>query len=358
MSLLDSPVKLGINLYYSESKMKLPMKRILRAEELGYDSVWTAEAYGSDALSPLAYIGALTKRLRLGTAVCQIAARTPANFAMTIQTIDGMVGEGRMIAGLGVSGPQIVEGWYGQSWGKPNYKIRDYVAITRKILERKEPVTHNGKEIVLPYQGEDATGLGKPLKSILHGNPNIPIVLGTFSDVNVRMTGEIADGWVADTKWMPATAKRLSTLLQEGIDRRTDGMTIDKFQIHGTLSVSINHDVREAMVPFKKQLALYVGGMGAKSKNFHNDMMVAAGFGAEAKRIQELFLAGHKEEAEATVPDDFVDDQALLGPPERIRERWKTWEDTTSLGLKGLSLNRPTDEVVELMADVVGNRRS
>ena len=352
MKLLQSPVKLGINLYYSESKMDLPIKRIQRAEELGYDSVWTAEAYGSDALSPLAYIGALTKRLRLGTAICQIAARTPANFAMTIQTIDGMVGEGRMIAGLGVSGPQIVEGWYGQPWGKPNYKIRDYVAIIRKILAREEPVTHDGKEIVLPYAGEDATGLGKPLKSILHGNPNIPIVLGTFTETNIRMTGEIADGWVADTKWMPATAKRFSTLLQEGIARRTDGKTLDDFQIHGTLSVSIDNDVRAAMAPFKNQLALYVGGMGAKAKNFHKDMMVAAGYGEAADRIQELFLAGRKEEAVETVPDDFVDAQALLGPPARIRERWRAWEDTTALGLKGLSLNRPTDEVVELMAEI------
>ena len=352
MKLLHSPIKLGINLYYSEAKIDLPIKRIQRAEELGYDSVWTAEAYGSDALSPLAYIGALTKRIRLGTAVCQIPARTPANFAMTIQTIDGMVGEGRLIAGLGVSGPQIVEGWYGQPWGKPNYKIRDYLAIVRKILERKEAVVHEGREYTLPYNGPDATGLGKPLKSILHGNPNIPIVLGTFTDVNIRMTGEIADGWVADTKWMPRTAKRFSTLLQEGLARRTDGMTMDDFQIHGTLSVRIDNDVRAAMAPFKNQLALYVGGMGAKGKNFHKDMMVAAGYGEAADRIQELFLAGHKEEAVETVPDDFVDDQALLGPSARIRERWKDWADTASLGLKGLSLNRPTDDVVELMADV------
>lgn len=349
---MNSRVKLGLNLYYSDSKLTLPIKQIQRAEELGYDTVWTAEAYGSDALSPLAYIGALTRKIRLGTAVCQLAARTPANFAMTIQTIDQMVGEGRLIAGLGVSGPQIVEGWYGQPWGKPNYRIRDYVAIVRKILARQEPVTHEGREINLPYRGEGATGLGKPLKSILHGNPNIPIVLGTLSDVNVRMTGEIADGWVADTKWTPTTAKRFSALLQEGLARRTDGRTLEDFEIHGTLSVSVDNDVKAAMAPFKKQLALYVGGMGAKGKNFHNDSMVAAGYAAEAQRIQELYLAGHKEEAEAAVPDEFVDDQALLGPPERIKERWRAWDDTASYGLKGLALNKPTDEVVELMAKV------
>jgi len=354
MTLLNSRVKLGINLYYSDAKMALPIKQIQRAEELGYDAVWTAEAYGSDALSPLAYIGALTRRIKLGTAICQIAARTPANFAMTIQTIDQMVGEGRLMAGLGVSGPQIVEGWYGQPWGKPNYKIRDYIAIVRKILAREEPVTHDGKEIVLPYRGEDATGLGKPLKSILHGNPNIPLLLGTFSDTNMRMTGEIADGWIGDTKWTPTSAPRFSALLQEGLARRTDGRTLEDFLIYATLSVRVDDDVSAAMAPFKKEIALYVGGMGAKGKNFHNDMMVAAGYGAEAQRIQELYLAGHKAEAEATVPDEFVDDQALIGPAARIKERWKPWEDTAAYGLKGLSLNRPTDEAVELMAQIVG----
>jgi len=343
-------MKLGVMLFYSGAEIDIPMRRILRAEELGFDSVWTAEAYGSDALTPLAYIGALTKKIRLGTAVCQMAARTPANFAMSIQTLDALAGRGRVLAGLGASGPQIVEGWYGQPWGKPNFRLRDYVAIVKKILQRQGPVVHEGREISLPYRGPGATGLGKPLKSILHGNPDIPILLGTFTDVNIRMTAEVADGWLADSKWMPSTAKRFSGLIQEGLSRRSDGKTLADFEIHGVLTVTIASDVKQALSTLKPQIALYVGGMGAKDRNFHKDQMIACGYPAEADRIQELFLAGRKEEAAAAVPDEFVDQQALIGPPDRIRTRWKAWADTASWGLKGLMLNRPTDEAMELMA--------
>ena len=176
--------------------MRLPIEQIQSAEALGYDSIWTAEAYGSDAFSPLAYAAALTKRIRLGTGVIQLAARTPANAAMTAATIDALAGHDRVIVGIGVSGPQIVEGWYGQPWGRPNPRIRDYVAIIRKILAREEPVTHDGKEISLPYDGPGSSGLAKPLRSILHMNPRIPIWLGTGTEANVKLTAEIADGWL------------------------------------------------------------------------------------------------------------------------------------------------------------------
>ena len=189
-------MKLGLSIGYSGAHLNVPVALVQRAEELGYDSVWTAEAYGSDAVTPLAYLAAVTKRIKLGTGIMQLAARSAANAAMCAGTVDALAGGGRFIAGLGVSGPQIVEGWYGEPWGRPYYRMRDYVAIMRKIFKREEPVTHEGREISLPYTGEGAMGVGKPLKSILHMNPDIPIYLATGNESTVKLTAEIADGWL------------------------------------------------------------------------------------------------------------------------------------------------------------------
>jgi F420-dependent oxidoreductase-like protein len=345
-------MKLGLMLGYSGAKMQLPVALVQRAEALGYDSVWTAEAYGSDAITPLAYLGALTRKIRLGTAIAQLAARTPANLAMCAQTIDAMCGEGRMIVGIGVSGPQIVEGWYGQPWGKPNYRLRDTVAIIKKILRREGPVVHEGREISLPYKGPGSSGLGKPLKSILHGNPDIPVVLGTFTDVNIRMTAEIADGWLAGTKWIPSTAQRFSRLVEEGLARRKDGRTLKDFSIYGFAPVHLTGDVKGALDAIKPHVALYVGGMGAKEKNFHKEQMIARGYADAANRIQELFLAGRKDEAAAAVPDEFVDEGALVGPADRVKERFGMWRDTERYGLKGLMLSDANEEILALMAKV------
>jgi len=341
-------MKLGIGIGYSGAKMELPLRLVQRAEELGYDSVWTAETYGSDAITPLAYMGALTKRIKLATGIVQLAARTPANLAMCAQTIDAMAGEGRVILGIGVSGPQIVEGWYGQPWGKPNTRLRDYVAIIKKILKREGPVSHEGKEIQLPYRGPGSTGLGKPLKSILHGNAAIPVLLGTSTPTNIRMTAEIADGWMS-MSWGPNGMKQYRDLLNEGLARRQDGVKLSNFHIQGAVSVSITDDVRKAIDALKPGIALYVGGMGAKDKNFHKDNMAAAGFGDAANRIQELYLAGKKEEAAAAVPDEYVDSNQLVGPPERIKQRWHAWADS---GANGITLSRASLEVVELMAKI------
>jgi F420-dependent oxidoreductase-like protein len=341
-------MKLGIGIGYSGAKLELPISLILRAEALGYDSLWTAETYGSDALTPLAYIGALTKKIKLATGIVQLAARTPANLAMCAQTIDAMAGEGRMIVGIGVSGPQIVEGWYGEPWGKPNHRLRDYVAIMKKILKREGPVSHEGREISLPYKGPGAIGLGKPLKSILHGNPNIPIYLGTSTPVNTRMTAEVADGWIA-MNWTPKTAKANEKLIAEGLAKRTDRKTRKDFNILGVLTVTVTSDVKAAITEKKAGIALYVGGMGAKDKNFHKDIMVERGYADAANRIQELFLAGRKDEATAAVPDDYIDEAALIGTEDRIRERWKAWVDS---GIDALCLGRPTEQTVEMMAKI------
>ena len=225
-------MKLGLSIGYSRAHLDIPVKLVQRAEELGYDSVWTAEAYGSDAVTPLAYLAALTKRIKLGTGIMQLAARTPANAAMSAATVDAMAGGGRFIAGLGVSGPQIVEGWYGEPWGKPYYRMQDYVAIMRKIFEREGPVTHDGKEIALPYTGPGALGIGKPLKSILHMNPDIPIYLATGNESTVKLTAEIADGWLP-MGFMPGAMDEYRPWLEEGFRRAGNGKSLKDFAIHG-----------------------------------------------------------------------------------------------------------------------------
>lgn len=341
-------MKIGLSIGYSGAQLRMPVTRIQRAEALGFDSVWSAETYGSDAITPLAYLAAVTKRIKLGTGIAQLAARTPANLAMCAQTIDALGGGDRMIVGLGVSGPQIVEGWYGQPWGKPNARIRDYVAIMRKIWKRDGPVAHDGDEISLPYTGPGASGLGKPLKSILHGNPKIPVYLGASSPNNIRMSGEIADGWMG-MHLSPTSVRGYLPLIEQGLARRGDGKTLKDFNIRGSLSVYLDNDVRRALDALKPAAALYAGGMGAKDKNFHKDAMVQRGFGEAAERIQELFLAGRKEEAAAAVPDEYVDDEALVGPWERIKQRWKPWLDS---GVTEICFMQPDDDVLELLGEL------
>jgi F420-dependent oxidoreductase-like protein len=338
-------MKLGLMLGYSGAELRLPLDDVKLAEQLGYDSVWTAEAYGSDAITPLAFIAAHTDRIRLGTAVLQLAGRTPANAAMAMATLDKLAGGNRVICGIGVSGPQIVEGWYGQPWGRPYYRLKDYVAIMKKIWAREEPVTHDGKEISLPYKGEGALGIGKALKSILHMNPDIPIFLGTGMESTVRMTAEIADGWLP-LGFVPETAHLYDDWINEGLKR--GGKTPDQFERQAMAAVKVTDDVQGALDALKPGIALYVGGMGHKSINFHKEMMVRRGFGDAADRIQELYLAKKKDEAIAAVPDEFVDSGALIGSKERIAKRFRAWEDS---GVTGLTINGNT-EAIRTMAEV------
>ena len=338
-------MKLGLSLGYSGGQMQLPVEKVQLAERLGYDSVWTAEAYGSDALSPLAYLAARTERIRLGTAVIQLAGRTPANTAMTVATIDALAGGNRVICGIGVSGPQIVEGWYGQPWGKPYYRIKDYVSIMKKIFRREEPVVHEGREISLPYTGPGAMGIGKPLKSILHMNPDIPIWLGTGMESTVKLTAEIADGWLP-LGLTPENYKSYEPWIETGLEKA--GKDRSEFESFSGTSVIVTDDVKSALDRLKPGIALYVGGMGHKTKNFHNEMMVRRGFGDAAARIQELFLAKRKEEATDAVPDEFVDQGALIGDRQRIQSRFRDWEDC---GLTGMTISGD-EEALRLMADV------
>ena len=262
-------MKLGLDVGYSGQHIRIPIEKIQLAEALGYDSVWSAEVYGSDAWSPLAYIAAKTSHIRLGTAIQQLAGRPPVMAAMQAATIDALAGGDRVIIGIGMSGPQIVEGWFGQPWGKPYYRMKDYVTIIRKTLAR-EIVEHDGREIALPFMGDGALGIGKPLKSILHMNPDIPIWLGTGTETMVRLTGEIADGWLP-LRMTPEYVDKAKGWIAEGAAKA--GKTLDDIETQSGVPVQITDDVRGAIDAAKPNTALYVGGMGHKTLNFHKRMI-------------------------------------------------------------------------------------
>ncbi|MFM7536863.1 MAG: LLM class F420-dependent oxidoreductase [Acidimicrobiales bacterium] len=348
-------MKLGLSLGYSGSRLDLPVELIQSAERLGYDSVWTAEAYGSDAITPLAYLAARTERIRLGTGIMQLAGRTPAMCAMQAATVDALAGGGRVIAGLGVSGPQIVEGWYGEPWGKPYWRLRDYIEIMRKVLRREAPVEHHGREISLPYDGPGATGLGKPLRSILHMNPDLPIWMGSGAQGTVTLTAELCDGWLP-MHFVPGRMAEFRPWIEEGF-RRARAKGVDKgwdtFEIQAGGAVTITDDIAAALQRQKPGIALYVGGMGHRDVNFHNDHMVRNGYGDAAARIQELFLAGRKQEATAAVPDEYVDERSLVGSPDRIRSRWGAWADS---GITGFTVTTRQPAALELMAELARER--
>lgn len=343
-------MKLGIAIDWAAARIGIPLERIRLAEALGFDSVWSAEAYGSDALTPLAYIAGKTRRIRLGTAIAQVAARAPAATAMAMATLDQLAGDGRAICGLGLSGPQVVEGWYGRPWGRPYHVMKDYVAILKKVWARAAPVTHAGVAISLPTHDPGALGYGKPLKSILHCNPDIPVCLGTGSRAMVTLTAEIADGWLP-FGFYPGAMAIYRPWLEEGFARAGNGKGFDDFEIQAGCMVELTDDVRGALDRQKPTVALYVGGMGHENRNFHKEMMARRGFPEAAERIQELFLAGRRDEAIAAVPDDYVDQGALIGPADRIRARLDAWLGS---GATGLTLHGADEVAMRLVADYVG----
>ncbi len=315
-------MKLAVHLSYSGATYTLDHAKVDEAERLGYDSIWTAEAYGSDAVTPATWIAARTTRIHVGTAIMQMAARTPAMTAMTAMTLDALSG-GRFRLGLGVSGPQVVEGWHGQPFGRPLRRTREYVEVVRAILRRDKPVEYRGEYYQVPYAGADATGLGKPLKSILHGRGDLPIYLAAIGPRNVALAAEIADGWIP-TFFSPRHMPMFREFLEQGF-RAAPGKSRERFDIMPSVGVVVGDDVVACRKPIKARLALYVGGMGARERNFYNQLAGRYGYEAEAKTIQDLYLAGRKAEAEAAVPDALVDDVALCGPRERIRERLGQW---------------------------------
>jgi F420-dependent oxidoreductase-like protein len=341
---------LGLDLYRG-ARVEVPVAQVRRAEELGYHSVWTAEAYGSDAFSPLAYLAAFTSRIKLGTAVAQIAARTPAATAMHAMTIDSIAGGNRVIVGLGVSGPQIVEGWYGRPWGSPNRRLREYVEIIRTVFARK-PLTHDGVEFPLPYTGPGSTGQGKALRSILHPAGEIPIWLAAGGPRNTALAAEVADG-LLPMGWGRKGAAVYGPALDAGFAKR--GGRPDGFEIFSGVTVVITDDVRAALDAMKPLTAMYVGGMGSATHNYHREAMARRGFPEAAARIHELWMAGDREGAVAAVPDEYLEQGALVGSPRRIREQWEPW---TRLGVTGLIVRAEGTEELELLADLAGTRET
>lgn len=316
-------MRLGLMIGYSGARLELPLATIQEADRLGYYAVWTAEAYGSDSVTPLAWIGALTTQIHLGTAIMQMPARTPAMTAMTAITLDQLSG-GRMLLGLGLSGPQVVEGWHGQPYGKPLGKTREYVSIVRTILARQEALVHNGEHYQIPYQGADATGLGKPLKSIIHGRADLPIYLAAIGPKNVELAAELADGWLPIFFAPQHYADVFQASIEAGF-AKTSGKTLAAFDIAPAVPVALGPDVDACRKAIKPHLALYIGGMGAKGKNFYYDLVARYGYAGAADTIQTLFLQGKKGEAAMAVPDALVDEVALCGPKERIAERLALW---------------------------------
>jgi F420-dependent oxidoreductase-like protein len=342
-------MRLGLNVGYSAPRVRLDVQLVQDAERLGYHSVWTAEAYGSDAVTPLAWLGAVTYRIHLGTAIMQIAARTPAMTAMTAMTLDALSNR-RFLLGLGVSGPQVVEGWHGQPFGKPLGKMREYVAIVRAILAREKPLSHAGEHYQIPYAGPGATGLGKPLKSIVHGRPDIPIYVAAIGPKNVALAAEIADGWLP-VFFSPDRLALHRAALEEGFGRRAPGLrSREAFDIAPTVPVVLGSDVAACRAQVKPRVALYVGGMGAAGRNFYYDLACRYGYEADAGRCQALYLAGKKEEAIAAVPDALVDEVALCGPRERIRDRLAAYR---AAGVTTLLCATGQPDAVRLMAELV-----
>lgn len=340
-------MKLGIMAgYWSAGPPAGIEQDLAEADALGFDSFWTAEAYGSDALSPLAWWGSATSSIGLGTAIMQMYARTPAATAMAAITMDHL-SKGRFRLGLGVSGPQVVEGWYGEAYPRPLARTREYVDIVRRIVAREEPLTYDGDFFQLPLQG--GTGLGKPLKSTVHPlRRDIPIYLGAEGPKNVALSAEICDGWLP-IFFSHNQNEFYRSALQEGFDRPGARRSWDDFDIAANVPVILNDDVEAAAALLKPMIALYIGGMGAKEANFHNAVFVRMGYEEACRTIQDRYLDGDRMGAVDAVPTRLVEEIALVGPPAKIKDDLEKWNETI---ITTMLINGPV-EIIRLMAELV-----
>jgi F420-dependent oxidoreductase-like protein len=346
-------VKLGLQLgYWGAQPPEGVAALVAAAEESGFDAMFTAEAWGSDAFTPLAWWGRETSRLRLGTSIVQMSGRSPASIAMHALTLDHLT-NGRVILGMGVSGPQVVEGWYGQPFGKPLARTREVVDIIRKILAREAPVTNDGPHYPMPYRGENSVGLGKPLKSIVHPlRADIPIWLGAEGPKNVAQTAEIADGWLP-IFYSPKSAGMYQPWLDEGFARPGARRSRADFEIAATchLQVVDSAEEKQAVIDFMKPfVALYMGGMGAKDQNFHKNVFERMGYGHVTDEVQELYLAQERDKAAALIPNELVDDLHIIGTAGEVRERVAEWAET---GVTELVLSLRTPEDIRRVAETL-----
>ena len=325
---------------------------VREAENLGYDSTWCGESYGVDAVTRLAWLGGQTSRIKLGSSILQVPARAPALTAMTAMTLDALT-HGRFILGLGPSGPQVVEGWYGVPYGKPLTRLKEYISIVRSVLAREAPLKHEGEHYQIPYTGPGSTGLGKPLKCIQHGRRDMKIYTAAISPAGLVCAGEVGDG-VLPLMMDPERDDLIEPHVAKGMQRAGRAADFTQFDIAPFVSVHIGDDLAACRQPVKEWMALYIGGMGARGKNFYNDYAVRLGYEAEAAKIQDLFLAGRKVEAAAAVPDKLVDTVALVGPPARIRERLQVWKAAGASGRVGTMILAKTDIAgIRLVAESV-----
>jgi F420-dependent oxidoreductase-like protein len=339
-------VKLGLNTgYWAGGPPPGVTEAIAEAESLGFDSVWTAEAYGSDCLTPLAWWGASTDRIRLGTAIVQMSARQPAATAMAAMTMDHL-SNGRFVLGLGVSGPQVVEGWYGQRFEKPLARTREYIGILRDIWARQGPVTNDGPHYPLPLP--DGTGLGKPLKSSIHPlREDIPIFLGAEGPRNIALAAEVCDGWLA--MLFSPEQSYFTDALAEGFAKPGARRGAEDFEVVATVPFIVSDDVDAAADALRPFYALYFGGMGAKGKNFHANVAIRMGYEEMVEKVQDLYLDGKKDEAAAAIPRELIERLSLIGPPDKLRHDLEPWREsavTTLLIAGDAGLARTAAEIV------------
>jgi F420-dependent oxidoreductase-like protein len=343
-------MKLGLQLgYWGAGPPEGTAELVAAAEDAGFDAIFTAEAWGSDAFTPLAWWGRETSRVRLGTSIVQMSGRTPTSIAMHALTLDHL-SNGRVILGMGVSGPQVVEGWYGQPFAKPLARTREVVDIIRQVLAREAPVTNDGPHYPLPYTGEGSVGLGKPLKPIVHPlRPDIPIWLGAEGPKNVAQTAEIADGWIP-IFYTPKSAGMYQPWLDEGFARPGARRTRADFEIAATCHLEITDDKQRVIEAMKPYVSLYMGGMGAKEQNFHKQVFERMGHAELADEVQKLYLSGDKDRATALIPDELVDDLHIIGSESEVKERVAQWEET---GVTTLLLSLGSAEEVRRIAEVL-----
>lgn len=346
---MANDLKLGLVLGYWFAQPPTGVAdRVAAAERLGFDSVWSAEAYGSDCFTPLAWYGAATRRVQLGTAVCQMAARTPVATAMSALTLDHLT-EGRFILGLGASGPQVVEGWYGQPYPKPLARTREYIDIVRQVLARDAPVSLDGRHFQLPRTGDDTAGLGKALKSITHPRrADLPVYLGAEGPKNVALAAEIADGWLP-MFMSPGLDPLYRENLEEGWARPGARRGPDDFEVANLVQIVIDDDVEAAADQVRTSLGFYIGGMGAREVNFHADLFSRMGYADDVARTQDMFLGGRKEEAIASVPLALVEDVALVGPVDKIREDLERWRETCITTLLVAAAPAQMEQITDLV---------
>ena len=342
-------MKLGMLFGYSGRKISVPIDAIRHAESLGFDSIWTSEAYGSDAITPAAWILAQTEKIKVGTAIMQMPARTPAMAAMTAMSLAELSG-GRFICGLGASGPQVVEGWHGVPYGKPLTRLKEYVGIMRQIFAREAPATFEGDIYQLPYAGPGATGLGRPLKSIMHCEEEIPIYAASITPKGVEAAAEVADGFFPI--WMdPDQFSVFEGPISRGLANAGD-KSLTQFDVAPFITVVMGDDVEQCMMPIRGSMALYVGGMGARDKNFYNDYAKRLGFEEDAVKIQDLFLSGRRDEAMAAVPAELIDACHLVGPADRIRDRLQRWREAEKRGhVSSMMIGCQQPEALALVAE-------